>query len=369
MQCVVDLDAIAHNVSVLKDFAGPAEVMAVVKADAYNHGAVEVSRVALANGASELGVTSVAEALHLRGAGITAPILCWLNPSDADFASAIKADIEIGLTSIKHLEAVASAAREAGTATVAVKVDTGLNRNGVAASDYLDFVARLARVEAEGLVRVRGFFSHLAHADEPYHPTIDLQKQRLIDALAALRRTGLRPERVHLANSAATVTREDLRFDMVRPGIAIYGLSPLPEQGQFGLRPAMSYRSRVVLVKNVAAGEGVSYGHDWIAPEETRVALIPVGYADGLPRGLKGRFSVLLKDRLWPGIGRVCMDQVVVNIGIENNNVEEGDDVILFGDGSHGEQTAQDWATALGTIHYEVVTGIRGRTVRRHVPE
>lgn len=367
VECIVDLDAIAHNVGVLKKFAGGADVMSVVKADGYNHGAIEVSHVALASGASELGVTTIAEALRLRAAGITAPILCWLNPSDSDFGSAIEANVEIGVTSIKHLHAVTNAASDVGRATVTVKVDTGLNRNGVASEQYPMFLEELAKASRQGLVELRGMFSHLAHADEPYHPTIDVQRQRFVDSIEQARAVGLDPQKVHLSNSAATVTRPDLHFDMVRPGVAVYGLSPVPDEGTFGLRPAMTFRARVVLVKKVAAGEGVSYGHDWIAPSDTTVALLPAGYADGIPRAMKGRYSVMLGGKLRPAIGRVCMDQVVVDLGDDPGAVSEGDEAWFFGNGDHGEQTAHDWAEAMGTIHYEVVCGIRGRTVRHYV--
>lgn len=367
LECIVDLDAIAHNVRVLKGFAGDADLMAVVKADGYNHGALEVARVALASGASELGVTNLSEALALRAAGITAPILSWLNPSDSDFASAIEAGVEIGVTSIKHLHAVAAAAAEVGRATVTVKVDTGLNRNGVASEEYPAFLDELVKVSRAGLVDLRGIFSHLAHADEPYHPTIDVQRQRFVDAIDQARALGLDPEKVHLANSAATVTRPDLHFDMVRPGIAVYGLSPVPEEGTFGLRPAMAFQAQVVLVKKVHAGEGVSYGHDWIAPADTTMALLPAGYADGIPRAMKGRFEVVIRGHRHPAIGRVCMDQVVVDLGDNPGEVTEGDQALFFGAGDHGEQTAHDWAEAMGTIHYEIVCGIRGRTVRRYI--
>ncbi|ANS27174.1 alanine racemase [Rhodococcus opacus] len=367
-EAVVDLDAIAHNVRVLRDSARDAAMMAVVKADGYNHGAVPVARAALAAGASELGVTTVAEALTLRRAGIDAPVLAWLHTVDADFAPAIAAGVELGVSSPRHLAAVVAAARSVGTpAIVTIKVDTGLNRNGVAPDELAQVLVDLARAQAEGSVRLRGIFSHLAHADEPHHAWIDSQRDRLVSAIADAKRQGLVPEVVHLSNSAATLTRPDLRFDMVRPGIAIYGLSPVPELGQFGLRPAMTLRSRVALVKKVAAGEGVSYGHQWVAPRDTTVALLPFGYADGLPRSLSGRFEVQLGAERRPGIGRVCMDQVVVDLGPDGGGVREGDTAVFFGNGDLGEPIAQAWADELDTIHYEVVTGVRGRTVRSYV--
>ncbi|MFD4292027.1 alanine racemase [Rhodococcus sp. NPDC058505] len=367
-EALIDLDAIAHNTRVLKEHAGDGAVMAVVKADAYNHGAVAVARAALDAGASDLGVTTVGEALALRAAGITAPVLSWLHTADTDFRAAIAADVELAVSSPRHLAAVVAAARQVGaTAAVSVKVDTGLNRNGVSPTELDDLLDGLARATAEGAVRLGGVFSHLAHADQPHHPVIDEQSLVLRDAVERATRLGLAPDRVHLANSAATLTRPDLRFDMVRPGIALYGLSPVPELGGFGLRPAMTLRARVALVKKVAAGGGVSYGHTWIAPHDTTVALLPVGYADGVPRALGGRFEVQIGDRRFPQIGRVCMDQVVVDLGPDPGSVAEGDTAILFGSGADGEPVAQDWADRLDTIHYEVVTGVRGRVVRTYI--
>ncbi|WP_280337029.1 alanine racemase [Nocardia wallacei] len=365
VETVVDLDAIAHNVRVLADHAGGAAVMVVVKADGYNHGAVPVARAALAAGAAELGVTTVTEALQLRAAGIDAPILSWLNTSDADYAAAVTADIEIGVSSVAHLRAVERAARATGTtATVTVKVDTGLNRNGVSGAEYPQVLGLLRQLVDERVVRFRALFSHLARADEPQHPAIDMQRDRFLDAIAVAKEHGLEPELVHLANSAATLTRPDLAFDMVRPGIAAYGLSPVPEISDFGLRPAMTFQARVALVKPVAEGEGVSYGHEWVAPRATTVALIPAGYADGVFRPLGGRIAVRIGDRLYPNVGRVCMDQLVVDLGDNTDGVREGDTAVLFGP---GRPHPQHWADLLGTIHYEIVCSPRGRVVRRYV--
>ena len=367
-EAVVDLDAIAHNVRILVEHAGDAAVMAVVKADAYNHGAVEVARAALDAGARELGVTTIDEALQLRGAGITVPILCWLNSVAANYESAIAADIEIGISSTDHLLAVAAAAERLGrTAVVTVKVDTGLNRNGASQFEYPKVLGELVRLTAAGTVRLRAIFSHLAMADEPHNPVIDMQRQRFVDAIAAAKALGLEPELVHLANSAATLTRPDLHFDMVRPGIAIYGLTPVPQISGFGLRPAMTLRARVALVKQVPKGEGVSYGHEWIAPRDTNVALIPLGYADGVIRKLGGTFEVWVGGLRRPSVGRVCMDQFVIDLGPDEHEVREGDLAVLFGPGDAGEPIAQDWADILGTIHYEVVTGVRGRVERTFI--
>ncbi len=366
-EALIDLDAIAHNVRVLREHAGEAAVMAVVKADGYGHGATQTARAALAAGARELGVATLEEALALRAGGITAPVLAWLHLPDEDFAPAIAAGVELGVSSPRHLGGVLAAGRALGaTAVISVKLDTGLNRNGVAAPEWPQLLDALARAQADGAVEVRGLFSHLAFADEPQHPVIDMQAARLTDALAQARRAGVRPQVVHLANSAATLTRPDLRLDMVRPGIAVYGLSPVPTAGTFGLRPAMSLRARVALVKPVAAGEGVSYGHLWTAPRDTTVALLPIGYADGVPRALSNRLDVWLGGQRRPVVGRVCMDQVVVDCGPDGGGVREGDIAVFFGAGDGGEPLAQDWATAMGTIHYEVVTGVHGRVQRSY---
>ncbi|MDQ2723668.1 MAG: alanine racemase [Actinomycetota bacterium] len=366
-EALIDLDAIAHNIGVLREHAGSAAVMAVVKADGYGHGASQTARAALAAGAREVGVATLEEALALRSDGITAPVLSWLHLPDEDFGSAIAADVELGVSSARHLAGVTGAARAVGRpAVVSVKIDTGLNRNGVAAREWPALLDALARAQAEGVVEVRGLFSHLACADEPMNPVNDLQAQRLTDALAQARAVGVRPRVVHLANSAAALTRPDLGFDMVRPGIAVYGLTPVPEAGDFGLRPAMTLRARVALIKRVAAGEGVSYSHLWTAPRDTTVALLPIGYADGVPRVLTNRLDVWLGGQRRPVVGRICMDQVVVDCGPEGGDVAEGDTAVFFGTGDLGEPLAQDWANALGTIHYEVVTGVHGRVQRSY---
>lgn len=367
-EALVDLAAVAHNVEVLVQHAGSAAVMAVVKADGYGHGAVAVARAALAAGASELGVATLEEALQLRHAGITAPVLSWLHTADEDFAPAVAADVGLAVSSPRHLAGVLAGAAAVGrTAVVSVKVDTGLNRNGVSPSELPQLLTALARAQAENALQLRGVFSHLARADEPTHPVVDTQVVRLREVLEQARRAGLVPDVVHLANSAATLTRPDLNFDLVRPGVAVYGLSPVPALGDLGLRPAMTLRARVALLKPVAAGASVSYGHVWTAPHDTTVALLPLGYADGVPRGLSTRFEVWLGGRRRPVVGRVCMDQVVVDCGPGGGGVAEGDTAVLFGPGRDGEPLAQEWADTLGTIHYEVVTGVRGRVWRTYV--
>jgi len=366
-EAVVDLDAIAHNVRLLREHAGSAEVMAVVKADGYGHGAVAVGRAALAAGAAELGVATIDEALALRRDGVCSPVLAWLHPPGTDFGPALEADVEVAVSSVRQLGEVLDAVERTGrTATITVKVDTGLNRNGVSAVEYPDVLTALRRAQADGAIRLRGIMSHLVHADNPENPFNDLQAQRLTDMVASARDQGVRCEIVHLSNSPAVMTRPDLAFDMVRPGIAVYGQPPIPERGDMGLRPAMTLKCPVALVRSVQAGDGVSYGHTWIAEHDTTLALLPIGYADGVFRTLSGRIDVLIKGRPRRSVGRICMDQFVVDLGPGEVDVAEGDDAILFGPGTQGEPTAQDWADLLGTINYEVVTSPRGRVTRTY---
>jgi alanine racemase len=366
-EAVVDLGAITHNVRVLRERAGGALVMAVVKADGYGHGATQVARAALAAGAAELGVATVDEALALRADGITAPVLAWLHPPRIDFGPALLADVEIAVSSVRQLDEVLDAVRRTGrTATVTVKVDTGLNRNGVAPAHYPAMLTALRQAAAEDTIRMRGLMSHMVYADQPDNPINDVQAQRFADVLAQARDEGLRFEVAHLANSSATMSRPDLAFDLVRPGIAVYGLSPVPELGDMGLIPAMTGKCAVALGKSIRAGEGVSYGHTWIADRDTSLALLPIGYADGVFRTLGGRLDVLINGKRRPGVGRICMDQFLVDLGPGHVDVAEGDEAILFGPGTRGESTAQDWADLLGTIHYEVVTSPRGRITRTY---
>jgi alanine racemase len=367
-EAVVDLDAIAHNVRALREHAGSAQVMAVVKADGYGHGAAPVARAALAAGAAELGVATVDEALALRANGITAPVLAWLHRPGTDFAPALRADVQIAVSSVRQLDELLDAVRRTGrSATVTVKVDTGMNRNGVRAAEYPSMLTGLRRAAAEDAIRVRGIMSHLACADEPEHPANDMQAGRFAETLRQARKAGVHYEVAHLSNSPATVTRPDLAFDLVRPGIAVYGLSPIPARGDMGLVPAMTVKCVVALVASVRAGEGVSYGHTWIAQRDTNVALLPIGYADGVFRALSGRLDVLINGRRRRGVGRICMDQFVVDLGPGAVDVAEGDEAILFGPGTRGEPTAQNWADLLGSISYEVVTSPRGRIVRTYL--
>lgn len=371
-EVVVDLTALQHNMAVLSGRAAEsgAATMAVVKADGYGHGAVEVANAALRAGASWLGVASVAEALELRGAGITAPILAWLDVPGIALVDALAADVHLSVSSLAQLRAVVEAAtvvEDTGAggssgARIHLKIDTGLSRGGCPSEDW----ARLlhAAALAGPKVRVHGIWSHLACADQPDHPSIDIQAKQFHEACRVAAETGIAPQVRHLANSAATLTRPDLHFELVRTGIAMYGLNPVPQHED--LVPAMTFRSSVVLTKRIPAGESVSYGHTWTAPTDTNLALVPVGYGDGVPRTLSGRMQVWLAGRRRDVVGRVCMDQLVVNLG--DDIVPLGEEVVLFGTGEHGGPTATEWAQRIGTIDYEIVTGMyRPRVRRRYV--
>jgi len=362
----VDLDAIRDNVAELARRAGSAQVMAVVKGDAYGHGLVPAAGACLDAGATWLGVAQLAEALELRAAGVTAPLLTWLFPPGGDVAGAIEADIDVTVGSGWVLDAVIAAVRERGRpARVQVKVDTGLGRGGVL-TDWSEMVHRVAAAQAEGTIEVTGVWSHFAWADAPQHPTVRAQQARFLDACGELERAGVRPALRHLANSAATLTNSSAHFDMVRPGLAVYGLSPVPDLGDpahFGLREAMRVTARLTLVKRARAGQGVSYGHEYVTDRDTVLGLVPMGYADGIPRSAGGRGPVLVDDRRLPVAGRVCMDQFVVDLGPGFAGAA-GDEVVVLGRAADGEPCAQDWAEAAGTINYEIVTRMGPRLPR-----
>ncbi len=275
-EAVIDLDAVAHNVAVLREHAGSAQVMAVVKADGYGHGATQTGRAALAAGATELGVATIEEAIALRRDGITAPVLAWLHPPGTDFAPALDADVQIAVSSLRQIGELRDAAERTGRAAkVTVKVDTGLNRNGASPAEYPAMLTALKRALADDAFSLRGLMSHLVHGDVPDHPLNDVQAQRLKEMVGQARDVGVQYELVHLSNSPSALTRPDLAFDMVRPGIAVYGQTPIPERGDMGLKPAMTLKCPVALVRPVHAGDGVSYGHTWIAERDTTAGVAP----------------------------------------------------------------------------------------------
>ena len=345
-EAVVDLAAIRHNVGVLRAAAPGAVVLAAVKADGYGHGAVPVAQAALEGGAAWLGVVLVEEGVALREAGIDAPVLVMMEPPPGAGAVAKAYDLDLGVGSLASLADAADAG-----ARVHLKVDTGLSRGGA-----IDFPGLLHAARMSG-AEVAGVWSHLACADAVGAPSNAAQVERFEAALALAGDVPLR----HLANSAATLTMPETHYDLVRPGIAVYGLTPVPGT-DFGLRPAMTLRARVAMTKRVPAGTGVSYGHRYVTSAETTLALVPLGYGDGVPRAATNTCEVWLGGRRRTISGTVCMDQLVVDVG--DDDVAAGDEVVVFGDGG---VSAQEWADALGTISYEVVTRIAPRVPRRYV--
>jgi alanine racemase len=367
----VDLGAIRGNVEALRARTS-AEVLAVVKADAYGHGLLPSARAAVAGGATWLGTALVDEALALRAAGITAPrVLTWLLGPGERWGDAIRADIDLSVNGTWALDELVEAAREVGTtARVHLKADTGLSRGGAPPADWPDLVDAARKAEADGTIKVVGLWSHFAYADAPGHDTIRRQAEEFTRAVEHAEGAGIRPEVRHLANSAATLTAPEHHFDLVRPGIAVYGLSPVPDVAgpeAYGLRPAMTLTSSFVLVKRLPAGSGVSYGHIYTTDRETTLGLVPLGYADGVPRNAGNVAPVLAAGRRRTVAGRVCMDQFVLDIG--DDPAAAGDEVVLFGPGDDGEPTAQEWADATGTISYEIVSRVGPRVPRTYVGE
>jgi alanine racemase len=339
--------------------------MTVVKADGYGHGMVEVARAAREAGSEWLGVATIDEALALRAAGDEGRLLCWLTVLGEDYAAAVAEDLDVTAYSVAELDEIAAAVHAVGRpARVQLKVDTGLSRGGAPLDRWPEVVAAARAGEEAGTWRVTGIWSHFACSDEPDHPANDAQETAFRQALEAAAGAGLRPEVRHLANSAAALLRPSSRFDLVRLGLASYGLDPAPgHTPRIALVPAMTVRATLVMSKPVRAGSGVSYGHTWVADSDTTVGLVPAGYGDGVLRHASNRAHVLVGGTQRPIRGRVCMDQFVIDLG--GDLPAPGEDVVLFGPGTGGEPTAQDWADAAGTISYEIVTRIGGRFTRR----
>ncbi|MEU4653002.1 alanine racemase [Streptomyces sp. NPDC023723] len=370
----IDLAALRHNARTLRGLLAPgAELMAVVKADAYGHGAIPCARAAVAAGATWLGTATPEEALALRaGAGLPdeVRIMCWLWTPGGPWQEAIEAGIDVGVSGMWALREAEDAARRAGLpARVQLKADTGLGRNGCPPGpDWHELVGAALRAEGEGLVRITGLWSHFACADEPGHPSIAAQLTLFREMTAYAEARGVRPEVRHIANSPATLTLPEAHFDLVRTGIALYGLSPSPELGtpaDHGLRPVMTLSASLALVKGVPGGHGVSYGHHYTTPGETTLGLVPLGYADGVPRHASSTGPVLVDGKWRTVAGRIAMDQFVVDLG--GDRPAAGAEAVLFGPGDRGEPTAEDWAQAAGTIGYEIVTRVGSRVPRVHL--
>ncbi|MEU3252863.1 alanine racemase [Streptomyces sp. NPDC006997] len=370
----IDLAALRANVRALRGRAPGAALMAVVKSDAYGHGALRCARAAVAAGASWLGTATPEEALVLRARGglpDDVRIMCWLWTPGGPWREAIDAGLDVSVSAMWALREVSEAARAVGRAArVQLKADTGLGRNGCQPGDWAELVGAALDAERAGLLRVTGLWSHFACADEPGHPSIAAQLGAFREMVGYAEREGVRPEVRHIANSPATLTLPESHFDLVRTGIALYGISPGPEVGvpaDFGLRPVMTLSGSLALVKRVPAGHGVSYGHHYTTPGETTLGLVPLGYADGVPRHASGAGPVLVGGKWRTVAGRIAMDQFVVDLGGDEPAV--GAEAVLFGPGDRGEPTAEDWAQAAGTIAYEIVTRIGTRVPRVYVDE
>ena len=357
-EAVIDLSAIRANVALLKGKAG-VDLLAVVKADAYGHGLIPVAKAALEGGATWLGVALLEEAITLRAAGITAPILAWLVPPGSDFKSAVDHDIDIAVSSIKALDEVGAVAG-AKRPRIHLEVDTGMTRGG--------FLSEWNEIDAHHVkgVEIIGIFSHFARADEPGEPQNLEQLIRFKKMVATLESFGFTNIIRHLSNSAATLVDPASAFDMVRTGIAMYGLSPdvktLGTSEKLSLKPAMTLRAKLHLVKDVPAGSPVGYGATEITKADTKLGLVAMGYADGIPRIAKN-VGVTFNGKRAPIIGRVSMDQFVVDLGA-GSTAKSGDWVSVFGPGTGEEYTADDWGSASGSINYEIVTRIGPRVPR-----
>ncbi len=357
-EAVVNLSAVKANVATLKAKSG-VDLMAVVKADAYGHGLVPVAKAALEGGASWLGVALLEEALTLRAAGITAPILAWLVPPGSDFQSATDNNIDIAVASLKALAEVGSV-KGNKRPRVHLEVDTGMTRGG--------FLSEWSEIDAHHVqgVEIVGIFSHFARADEPGQPQNLEQLTRFKKMVATLESFGFTNIIRHLSNSAATLVDQASAFDMVRTGIAMYGLSPdvktLGSSEKLGLIPAMTLRAKLHLVKEVPAGSSVGYGATALTKSDTKLGVVAMGYADGIPR-IAQSAGVSFLGKKAPIIGRVSMDQFVVDLG-PDSTAQSGDWVTVFGTGSEGDYTADDWGAASNSINYEIVTRIGPRVPR-----
>jgi alanine racemase len=364
-EAIVDLAAIRSNVAALGRHASSADVMAVVKSDGYGHGLLPTAAAALAGGATWLGVGHIAEAVALRAAGVTAPVLCMLAVPDAPHQDAIEAGVDLSAGTAGLVRQVAVAAQRAGRrARLHLKVDTGMSRGGAPLAQWPGVVAAALAEQATGRCEIVGIWSHFACADIPGHESVDVQLAAFHDALDQARRLGARPLVRHLANTPALLTRPDSWFDLVRPGGGVTGLCTSPGGAPRWLRPAMTVRTHLVQVKRVAQGTGVSYGHRYVTAAETTLGLIPLGYNEGIPRSGRDKAQVLVRGQRLTISGTVCMNQVVVDA--HDVPVAEGDEVVLFGPGDQGEPTAQEWADRLDTISYDIVTRFTGKIPRSY---
>jgi alanine racemase len=366
-RALVHLDLLRENIRAARKRVGEGPKLCVpVKADAYGHGALPVARTALEAGAEYLAAAYVQEGAELRAAGIEAPILLFFQPLEEEIPELIALDL---IPLVSDPDFIDSLARIAGAAgkklAVHLKVDSGMGRAGCRPAEAAGLAARIV---STGILRLEGVATHLAVSDSPEPEDLAytrMQLARFREAVDSVKAAGFDPGIVHAANSGALVFHEDSWFDMVRPGILLYGYSPAGPDGPVPVKPVMELRSAVTLVKKLLRGESVSYGRAWTAPEDTLIGTIPLGYADGLRRGLSGKWRVNIGGKSCPLVGRICMDQCMVNLGPGGGRIRSGDEVTVFG-GTVGGGAAQ-MADTLGTIPYEITCGIGKRVPRVYV--
>lgn len=363
----IDLEAFAHNLTVLRAAAPRSQQMAVVKADAYGHGLLPMARAAREAGAEWLGAALFSEALELRAEGDSGPLLAWLAAPEDPWGEVLEAGIDVGVSTPDHLERVAATGQRA---RLHLKLDTGLGRAGCPPSNWESFVSRAKALQHAGRAEIVGIWSHFTVADDPRNPLNTVQIERFHAGVEQAAALGVQPEHLHLANSAATLSLPDAHFTLVRPGIAMYGVSPGVAMGtpqELGLRPVMTLIGRFTTVKRLPAGSGLSYGHQYTLPADATVGVVPLGYADGIPRNATNVGPVFAAGRRRVIAGRVCMDQFMLDLG--DDPALEGDEVVLFGSGDEEVPLAEDWAQATGTIGYEIVTRLGPRVPRVYVGE
>jgi len=362
----INLLAIADNLKLIKSKTN-AQVLAVVKADAYGHGLIQVGKAAADAGADWLGTALLEEGIALRNSGIKIPIISWLTPLGEDFNTAINLGIDLSISSIELLTEVISAGKSVKKIPrVHIEVDTGMSRGGVG-DDWQTFLTELSKAVAANEINIVGIWSHFARADEPDEGMNKEQLTVFEDRIKSASATGIKAEFIHISNSAASLTNKSAHKNIIRWGIGLYGLSPdlnnLGDSKSLNLKPAMRLKAKLHLVKAVKAGVSVGYGGTAITKSDTKLGVVTLGYADGIPRNTNNLAGVFVAGKRAPLIGRVSMDQFVVDLGI-NSLAKTGDEVIVFGDGVGGEYTADEWAKASGTINYEIVTRIGSRVPR-----
>jgi len=367
----INLNAIESNLKFIKGKTN-AQVLAVVKADAYGHGLIPISKSVIEAGADWLGTALLEEAVTLRENGIKVPIIAWLTPCGEDFKSAINLNIDLSISSLEVLnEIIDSSAQLGKKPRLHIEIDTGMSRGGVG-DDWDSFVVEVSKLVKEDKISLVGVWSHFARADEPLEKMNSQQLSIFTDRVTKLINSSIKPEFLHIANSAAALTFKDSHKNIIRWGIGLYGLSPdvnnMGDSISIGLKPAMKLKAKLNLVKKVKSGSTVGYGATAVVKEDTKLGVVTLGYADGIPRNANNLAGVFVCGKRAPLIGRVSMDQFVVDLGIESL-AKTGDEVIVFGAGNDGEYTIDEWAKACGTINYEIVTRIGPRVPRIYTRE